>query len=150
MGRRELLDLAGAVAGSFVSRNNDVDGYWSLGLLRSYADSERLKSLRFNILNGHAEPPDPLLLRVAEAYRQVLARQLTIRRIANDVVLKAEIVLTFDRDAPNAPSAATYSAPFFCTVQFTDRHDRELARTLVQHCVPHNPQTEVRSMRSQK
>ncbi len=149
MGRRELLDVAGALAGSFVSRNNDANGYWSLGLLRSYADGNHVGPLRFDIANGGADPENDLLRRVAEAYRRALAKQLTTRRIAPEVVAKAEIVLTFDRDAPNAPSAATYGAPFSCTVRLTDRRDREFERTMIGHCGPHDPRRELRSSRAE-
>ncbi len=118
------MDIAGAIAGSFVSRNNDVDGYWSLGLLRSYADSKHLRSLRFDIVSGTAEPEGRLLVRVAESYRQVLARQLTTRRITPRTLARAEIALTFGHDTPDAASGNTYDSPFSCTVRLTDHRDR--------------------------
>lgn len=42
--RGELKDVALGVLGSFVSRNNDVDGYWCLGLLRALADAQRVST----------------------------------------------------------------------------------------------------------
>jgi hypothetical protein len=149
MGRRELLDVAGALAGSFVSRNNDVDGYWSLGLLRAYADGNHVGSLRFDIMNGGADPENDLLRRVAVAYRRALGQQLTTRRIAREVVAKAAIVLTFDRDALSAPPAATRGAPFSCTVRLTDHRGREFERTITGHCDPHDPRRELRSSRAE-
>jgi hypothetical protein len=94
MARRELLDVAAAVAGSFVSRNNDVNGYWGLGLLRSYADRNGVRFLRFDILEGDHEPKSDAPALVTDAYRRILARQLTTRRIARGIVTKAEILLT--------------------------------------------------------
>ena len=149
MARRELLDIAGALAGSFVSRNNDLDGYWTLGLLRSYADSNHVGHLRFDVANSGTQPENELLLRVAETYRQLLARQLTTRRIAREVVVRAEVVLTFDRDAPNASSLATYGSPFSCTVRLTDHRDREFERCIVGRCAPHDPRRELRSTRAE-
>ena len=142
------MDVAGALAGSFISRNNDVDGYWSLGLLRSYADSKHLRSLRFDIVSGTSEPEDRLLVRVAEAYRQVLARQLTTRRIAHQILANAEIGLTFDHDTPDAASWNTYDSPFSCTVRLTDRRDRTFERTMIGNCAPHDPRRELRSTRA--
>lgn len=150
MARRELLDVAAAVAGSFVSRNNDVNGYWGLGLLRSYADRNGLRSLRFDLLEGDPEPKsDPPAL-VADAYRRVLARQLTIRRIARGIVTKAEVLLTFDPDTPNTPSASTYGAPFSCTVRLTDHRGREFERIRIGCCSPHNPLRELQSVRAKE
>jgi hypothetical protein len=148
MARRELLDVAGAVAGSFVSRNNDVNGYWGLGLLRSHADLNQLRSLRFDIFGQYPEPKNDALALVTDAYRRVLARQLSIRKIARGIVTKAEIVLTFEPDAPNIPSASTYGAPFSCAVRLTDHRGREFERVLVGCCAPHNPLRELRSARA--
>jgi len=147
MRRNELLDVAGALAGSFISRNNDVDGYWSLGLLRSYADSKHLRSLRFDIVSGTAEPEDRLLARVAEAYRQVLTRQLTTRRIAHEILATAEIGLTFGHDTPDPASGNTDDSPFSCTVRLTDHRDRSFERTMIGTCAPHDPRREFRSTR---
>ncbi|WP_375054950.1 hypothetical protein [Zobellella sp. DQSA1] len=33
MGRSDLKGITGEIVGSFISRNNEVDGYWALGLL---------------------------------------------------------------------------------------------------------------------
>jgi hypothetical protein len=150
MARRELLDVAAAVAGSFVSRNNDVNGYWGIGVLRSYADRNRIRSLRFDILEGAPEPrSDPPAL-VADAYRRVLARQLAIRKISPDIVTKAEVVLTFDPDAPNTSSAPTYGAPFSCTVRLTDHLGREFEGIRIGCCAPHNPGRELQSARAKE
>lgn len=149
-GTRKLLDVAAGIAGSFVSRNNDLDGYWSLGALRSCADSKHLQTLRLDILSGRAEPEHESLVRVAEAYRQVLARQLATRSIAHEVMVSAEVEITFYRDLRNAPSAATYGSPFSCTVRLTDHRDRTFERTIVGHCAPHDPRRERRSTRAEE
>ena len=55
-GRNKLRGVAHAVLGSFISRNNDIDGYWALGLLRSFADTAGVAELRFDLVTGTAEP----------------------------------------------------------------------------------------------
>lgn len=150
MARRELLDVAAAVAGSFVSRNNDVNGYWGLGLLRAHADRNGLRSLRFDILEQDADAQGGAPALVADAYRRVLARQLAIRRIKPGIVTKAEILLTFDPDEPNTPSASTYGAPFSCTARLTDHRGREFERVRAGCCAPHNPLRELRSPREKE
>jgi hypothetical protein len=148
MARREFLDVAAAIAGSFVSRNNDVDGYWSLGLLRSYADHHKLRSLRFDILAPDAVQGRGLLTLISDTYRGVLVRQLAVRKIARATLSKAEIALTFNPEAPNLPTAPTYGAPFFCVVRLTDYRGREYERSLLGCCAPHNQLRELRSSRA--
>jgi hypothetical protein len=148
MARRELLDVAAAIAGSFVSRNNDVNGYWSLGLLRSYADYHNLRCLRFDILAPDAIQDSELLNLISDRYRSFLARQLTVRKIARATVSRAEVALTFDPEAPNVPADPTYGAPFSCLVRLTDHSGREFQRRLLGCCNPHNPLRELRSSRA--
>jgi hypothetical protein len=150
MARRELLDVAAGIAGSFVSRNNDGNGYWGLGLLRSHADRTGTRSLRLDILGHDADPPNSAPALVADAYRQVLERQLAIRKLARGVITKAEILLTFDPDSPNTPGASTYGAPFSCTVRLTDHRGRVFERIRTGCCAPHNPLTELRSARARE
>ena len=121
MGRSELNGVAAGLAGSFVSRNNDVDGFWSLGLLRLFADQLQLKSLRFDIANGRTEPDAPLLLRVCHTYQASLARQLAARGIDRSMVAHAEILVSFDAlGSPSMPPARTYGPPFLCSVRLLD------------------------------
>jgi hypothetical protein len=148
MRHRELLDVAAAVAGSFVSRNNDVNGYWGLGLLRSNADRIGVRALRLDILDRDADANNDAPALVADVYRHFLARQLATRKIARGVIMKAEIFVTFDPDAPNTPSAPTYGAPFSCTVRLTDDRGRQFERVHNGCCAPHDALRELRSARA--
>lgn len=149
MGRRDLNGVAAGLATSFVSRNNDLDGYWSLGLLRRLADRQRRESLHFDILSGSTDPQDPMLAHVCRAYRAALSRQLIVRNLDRALVAKADILVSFN--APplpvTAPAAATYGPPFSCCVRLLDDREKEHSHTVVAHCAPHDPRFERRSTR---
>ena len=148
MGRRELNGVVAGLASSFISRNNDVDGYWSVGLLRSFADQHQLQTLRFDILNGPTQPDDPLLVRVCCAYQTALARQLVARSIDRPVIVEAEILVSFDSAGSRTTArAATYGSPFSCSVRLLDDHKKEHRKTLFAHCAPHDPRRESKSTR---
>lgn len=152
MARGRLEGVAAAVLSSFLSRNNDIDGYWALGLLRSFADATDVSELRLDVLNGNADPIDTLTLRVAQAYQAVLQRQLLLRGIPADRIARAEVVVSFDvEDAGIIPYTlpyASYGEPFRCIVSLTDsRSGREHRRSTVARCAPHDPRRESRSTR---
>jgi hypothetical protein len=50
----KLTSVAEAVLGSFVSRNNDVDGWWAIGLLASWLQPP--KQLTIDLLAGTSHP----------------------------------------------------------------------------------------------
>ncbi|MBL4673171.1 MAG: hypothetical protein JKX81_13015 [Arenicella sp.] len=57
--RRELYSLANGMATFSVCRNNDIDGYWGLGILASYAErvsAKEIEVLVFPII----DLPEPL------------------------------------------------------------------------------------------
>lgn len=146
--RGELKDIAAGLLGSFVSRNNDVDGYWGLGLLRSFADRSGMNLLRFDLKAGSADPRDPTALQIAQAYGHRLEHHLARRRIPNGVVIRAEITVEFGLDATPFTPAPTYGQPVRCTALLINRGNREHRCSTLTTCAPHDPARERRSARA--
>ena len=145
--RGELSDIATGLLGSFVSRNNDVGGYWALGLLRSLADRSKMTVLRFDLKAGSAEPHDPIAWHVAQAYRERLELHLVRQRIPNDFIVKAEITIEFGVEATPITPAPTYAQPVRCPALLLDRRDCENRRSVLTTCAPHDSARETRSTR---
>jgi hypothetical protein len=109
MGRGKLLDdVAAAILGSFVSRNNDVDGYWALGLLRSLADATGVSEFRLDVLRGETEPGAPLPQLLSQEYHGALQRHLAVRRIQPARIVEAEIIVTFKCDQEGMARYTSY------------------------------------------
>ncbi|MDQ6433027.1 hypothetical protein RB623_03050 [Mesorhizobium sp. LHD-90] len=70
--RRMLKGVANDLASSFVSRNNDLDGYWAIGKIHTVASTVSSGVVRFDLLNGTADPPTAHLLPMILAYRAKL------------------------------------------------------------------------------
>jgi len=144
MGRRiQLNHVAGALLGSFIGRNNDVNGYWALGQLRSLADLAGVPEFRFNLLSGEAQPNDPLTERVARNYAEALSWHVAKCDLPMDRVRDAEIVLRFG-DAGQEIPYFTYGEPFQCTVSIVDDHGKAHKRGIIRRCAPHNSKREQR------
>jgi hypothetical protein len=134
--------------GSFVSRNNDVDGYWALGLLRAEADMAASSEMRLHLLRGSVSPESEVGLQVARLYEQFLLRQSEVRRIARARITDATIVLTFGCDESGMTPYTTYGEPFRCVVVVENDRGRKFQRTIVARCSPHDPRREIRSTRA--
>lgn len=144
----EFRNLATGILGSFVSRNNDVDGYWCFGVLRAFADRKRCKTLRFDLVRQTAEPADSLTRMIAVRYGDVLRRQLVHREIASDAVPNAELQVDFHVQVSALASLPTYGDPARCSFVLLDDRGRECCLSVVTACAPHNPERELRSSRA--
>jgi hypothetical protein len=43
--RKELIGIANGILGSFKSRNNELDGYWSIGVLENFISAQNIWKL---------------------------------------------------------------------------------------------------------
>jgi hypothetical protein len=55
---KNLKGIAGGILGSFLSRNNDLDGYWGMGILRLLAQEHGVEMVYLDLLAGTCMPPD--------------------------------------------------------------------------------------------
>jgi hypothetical protein len=51
-----LTNIASGLCGSFTSRTNDLDGYWSIGKLRSLADRHGRTTVLLDLLTSSILP----------------------------------------------------------------------------------------------
>lgn len=146
--RKKWTDLAAAILGSFVSRNNDVNGYWALGLLRAQADIAASPGIRLDLLRGSVFPPSEVGLQVAQKYEQFLLRQVAVRRIARERIADATIGLTFGCDERGMTIYTSYGEPFRCVVSIEDDRGQKHNSSIVARCSAHDPRRESRSTRA--
>lgn len=136
-GWKQLKDVAAAVAGSFVSRNNDVDRRWAIGRLRAFADAKGTRELRFDLLRGESTPPDPLPTRVAATWRAFLSAQLAKRRLPPDWLDDAEVSLTFGREEGTPVPYPSYGDPFTCRVTLRNQQGRSWSEAVSARADPY-------------
>ena len=144
--RKTLKGIAHGLLGTFVSRYNDINGYWGLGVLRQLADKRSLQSLELDLLGSNTE--HPVLKDVETRYRTWLLETLPKVRIAPTQIAQAEIRIFFaeEIDFPDAVRS-TRGKPYKCTVTITRRDGVAVSAERIGYCGPHDPSKEHRSNR---
>ena len=107
--------------GAFISRNNDVGGYWALGKLYKHVRASNAGEVRVDLLKSTVTPPSEQFAKMLENFRQMLARQLSRRALPVDWLTGAEIVVRFT----GQKSAERPGDVFECVVVLTDDLGRQ-------------------------
>ena len=121
MSRRKILKgFAYGLLGTFVSRNNDIEGYWGLGILRLYAEKHKLSTITIDLLKSKVEP---------------------------SIVTEAKIDLRFSTfvEFPRIVRD-TRGQPYVCSVKIVTRNGKIYSATRTGCCEGHNPTKERRSV----
>jgi hypothetical protein len=142
----EQRDLTFAVLDSFVSRNNDLDGFWAIGLLCAAADAAGVQTLTLDLLAGTCAPDCAVGARVARAYGEFLRRQLEKRELEPDSVARLHVWLRFhavDTLLRGGPDAR-YGEPFECMIALELHDGYVVDGSRLGRCRPHDPQRESR------
>ena len=143
--RKTLKGIAHGLLGTFVSRNNDIGGYWGLGVLRQFANRISVRSLELDLLRSSGD--HPVLQEVETRYRNRLLDALGSARIAPTEIEGAKIGIFFadEIDFPDAVHS-TRGKPYKCTVTLTRRDGIAVSAERIGYCDAHDPSRESRSM----
>ena len=104
--KKRLTNMANGLCGSFISRNNDLDGHWAIGKLRSLADQHGQTTVVLDLLTSSAQPSSAQCSDVFERYCRLLATLAECSRIPFTDITVARIVLDFA--PPPWPRASYY------------------------------------------
>ena len=148
---RNLNGVAAGILGSFVSRNNDSNGYWAVGQLRALAADRGWTTVQV-CLQPIAEHDSALLEELAGRYRAVLDRLLLAAGLSPRTVCMAKVVVRFQLKLAELQASrilpTTWGTPFSCKVVITDARGRLYWRERFDFCAPHDPSRELRSTRA--
>lgn len=132
MGRRkELKSVCNDLLDNFVSRYNDLDGYWALGKFQAYLQSTSETRLRFYLVaaNGSTSAFPTTL----GYYRQALRRHLDVRGIP--VAWVSTAVISVEQKS---------TSELECTLKITDDRGRTFTSQRTINARPHDPNRELR------
>ncbi len=107
--RKEIVGVAHGVISSFNSRNNDVGGYWAIGQLKSFAATNGLDSITFNLLPIEPAFNIALITEVTNNYSAKLSALLISQHIPADWVLNAAITIQFSGATPSPSEIFRYA-----------------------------------------
>lgn len=151
--RGEIGSIASGVLHSFASRNNDINGYWGLGVLFLYAQQMNEFNVKVDILRALVHPPVaclppscrmPHFEVVIERYKSMLSAIMMKRNIPEEWVSEAVISIEFRSRfaAPAYPRIGEDSAPFICRLTIKDDLGKERVYRTDGWCWPHDPRRE--------
>lgn len=150
MSRSKILKgVADGLLGTFVSRNNDIDGYWGLGVLRLYAEKHLLSTVTVDMLHSLESVKSHSPVEIAEAkYQNWLRNALDKSRVEPSRVIEAKIDLRFST-FDEFPKIVRYTRgqPFVCSVKIVTRNGKVYSATRTGCCEAHDPTKERRSVR---
>lgn len=147
--RKQLKSIASGIAGGFSSRNNDVDGYWGMGILYKEANASGSSKFELNLLTGESIPRFRYSKRVALPYYEFLLKQMKNLGFEEHQVTNAEIEIEFNVSPTKKQIIfkSTWGEPFVCKVSLTDDNNRVWSSEFRDWCGQHNPNKESRSIR---
>ncbi len=147
--RTELKGIANSLNGSFVSRNNDFGGYWSIGLLKLFAIERGLTSVGFSFPMHKPNASFALMNYIARCYMCMFADLLRKQQLPDSWVREVSITIDFDTIAEDAqlPGCPALGEPFKCVCQIIDDNGRFYSSIIYGRCLPHSTVRELRSTR---
>lgn len=149
MKANRIRGVAAGLCESFASRNNEIDGYWALGVL--YRDALLVEKREVNLVlfSAHCDSFSQLYPNVIRTYREWLERRFE-KDLRN--LISAEIRIQFAIGLPNhlLPFRLTWGEPFEIAVRLVTAAKREFVVTRFGYCGPHNPLRETQSLKREK
>ncbi len=147
--RKELRGVASGIASSFISRNNDVDGYWAMGIFYQMASVKGDNKFILNLVTGESSPKFKYSKRVALPYHEYFLNQLVKKGIEEHQVADAIVEIEFNvvPTKRHTMSKWTWGDPFMCRVTITDDLSKKHVYKEYGWCGQHDPTKERRSTR---
>jgi len=145
--RKELKNIASGLYGSFISRNNDVGGYWGIGKLCLLAQQSGVQIVRLDLVAKSITPASSEFSKLVFGYSSILKNHLSAVGIPENWLASAIIELDFKPEHPSGKHIpiATWGSLFKLMVNIAD--DMKKNHTISGHsyCGPHNPRKESKS-----
>lgn len=126
---------AAGLLGKFISRNNDIDGYWGLGVLYLEARASANRIV-LDLREGTAQPPSPVCTGAAHTWALYLRAALARHGLAADALAAATLSIEFGLPVPKRPPYIPHGDPFGCVVHLRAADGREFIRREIGYCLP--------------
>ena len=148
MAKRKLLN--GVVAGlatTFVSRYNNINGYWALGIMYSIASETNNNVISLDLKQNVTVPNNKKLQKLSSKYYDKLKLLLKVNKLNLSCCEKIVIKITFDVSCTknHLINRFTYGNPYTCIASIIDDLGKIHEHIVVGWCAKHNPLKESRS-----
>ncbi len=145
-----MKGIGANVARKFSSRNNDVDGYWALGVFYRLCVNHDVKIFTLDFISGVSSPEANFSKEVAAPFRELLYTQMR-----NNGLLEAQLAAAFaevEFDLEPTPTELhhreVWGDPFDCHIVLVDDLGTRRTCSMRGSCWMHDPIKEHRSTRA--
>lgn len=135
--KRKFNHTAAGLLSKFISRNNDIDGYWGLGVLYTEARASANR-VAFDLLDGAAQPASPVCISAARTWSLYLRVALARHGLTSQALVAATVSIEFGLPLPKRPLYIPYGDPFVCVVHLLSADGREFTRQKIGYCLPND------------
>lgn len=141
-----LTNISAGLCGAFVSRNNDVGGYWAIGKLRLLAEQCSQRTASLDVLSRMMQPPSSEFAQLLMDYHCLLQKLAHRSGICLKEITAAHIAVDF---LPQPWPRAIYYKPqwgqqFLLTVTVCADGRADGISRHAGYCRPHDPNRERR------
>ena len=143
--RKQLKNIAQGLLNSFISRNNDVYGYWGIGKLYALMLDKNSSTVTIDLLEKSIIPDSNEFNVLLEEFKRRFMQQMTKNGLKESNISSFDIVLTAqERGKMNLDKGLTLIK---CTFRIIDDLDRVYSLEKEVMCRKHNPKLEMKSSR---
>jgi len=148
---RVLKSVANGLVGTFVSRNNDVSGYWGIGQIQRELEGLPGTVVELDLLRGKATPEGPIARALIAHYSTYLFASLVREGFTPSEVTAAKVLVEFGNfgEAKGPDLFGTIGQPFNCKAVLASQSGKIYSAVRGGLSRPHNPAVERRSLRAQ-
>ena len=148
--RAQFWQVARGVLTSFASRNNDVCGYWGIGVLARTIQERGLARIDLPLHPVPLHSTEPVLSALAARYSDLLAEKLFKAGVPVSWLAGAKLVFCFPVAASTQHhlGASAPGEPFECRLEVTDERQCSKVFTWAGWCWPQGGGPESRSTRT--
>lgn len=145
--KRILKHIASGLISSFISRNNDVYGYWGIGKLCSFILDKNLNSVEIDLINRQILPNNNEFNLLVAQFSDRLITQLAINKLSLKNINEAKILLRCYEN--NSINELRKSSPhkMICRIEVIDRNNDLIVLEKSVWSRKHNPNREQKSTR---
>ncbi|BDD10821.1 hypothetical protein FUAX_32530 [Fulvitalea axinellae] len=145
--KNEFQNIANGLVCSFISRNNDVDGYWGIGKLYSHMLNSGTMRLKIDFVKQKIDPANQEFAFLISKYSEWISRQIKKKRLRPSFFKSAELTLTGYPNEPIARYGNIAPNKVHCKMIITDDRNKKYISEVNTWCREHNPAKESRILR---
>jgi len=135
--RSRLKHSASGLLARFISRNNDYQGFWTLGVLYSSVRTAPWR-VEFNLISRDAYPTNKITTSVAAEQSDYLRSALSKQHVAWHSVKRATLTVQFNAGV-QVGYTGTIGEPFACIVELESVTGQSATVTFVGRCAAWAP-----------